>query len=95
VGLLANIYHQHGSDTSDYTTGFTPSDLSNSGSGVSALFEVSVGARYRINDNLWLRVAYQLYDITGLALAPQQLGGFGHNGNVAFDGVSIGLQATM
>ena len=98
VGLMANIYHQHGTDTasnpSGIPAGFTPYDISNSGSGLSALFELSLAARYRLTDNLGLRLGYQVYDITGLALAPRQLGSFGHGGNVAFDGLSIGLQAT-
>jgi opacity protein-like surface antigen len=94
-GLMANIYHQHGTDTaSNPPPGFTPYDISNSGSDFSALFEVSVGVRYRLMDNLGLRLGYQFYDITGLALAPRQLGSFGHGGNVALDGFSIGLQAT-
>jgi len=94
VGLMANIYHQHGTDKAvNAPTGFTPYDISNSGSGLSALFEVSIAARYRITENLGIRVGYQVYDITGLALAPRQLGSFGHGGNVALDGLSIGLQA--
>lgn len=98
VGLLANIYRQHGTDVasgpSGVPAGFTPSDITNSGSDLSALFEISIAARYRLTDNLFLRLGYQLYDITGLALAPRQLGSFGHGGNVVFDGLSIGMQAT-
>jgi hypothetical protein len=97
-GLMANLYQQHGSDLamepSGIPAGFTPAYFSNSGCGLSALFEISLGARFRLTDNLWLRLGYQFYDITGLALAPRQLGGFGHGGNVALDGLSIGLQAT-
>ena len=93
--LMANFYHQHGTDTaSNPPAGFTPFDVSNSGSDLSALFEVSVGVRYRLTDNLGLRLGYQFYDITGLALAPRQLANFGHGGNVALDGLSIGLQGT-
>jgi len=93
-GLMANIYNQHLTDAaSNPPTGFTPYDISNSGSGLSALFEVSVAARYRITDNLGLRLGYQFYDITGLALGPRQLSSFGHGGNLALDGLSIGLQA--
>jgi hypothetical protein len=44
--------------------------------------------------NLWLRLGYQFYDIGGLALAPRQLDSFGHGGNAALDGFSLGLQAT-
>jgi hypothetical protein len=97
VGLLANIYRQHGTDTASSSTAipaaFVPYDISNSGSGLSGLFELSFAARYRLTDNLGLRLGYQVYDITGLALAPRQLSSFGHGGNVAFDGLSIGLQA--
>ena len=64
------------------------------GCDISALFEISVALRYNLTDNLALRLGYQFYDITGLALAPRQLGGFTHNGDVAFDGLSIGLQAS-
>ncbi|MGO9115953.1 MAG: BBP7 family outer membrane beta-barrel protein [Thermoguttaceae bacterium] len=98
VGLMANIYHQSGSDTasgsSGIPAGFTPYNISNNGSGLSGLFELSFAACYRLTDNLGLRLGYQVYDITGLALAPRQLGSFGHGGNVAFDGLSIGLHAT-
>jgi hypothetical protein len=95
VGLMANIYHQHATDTASDGSGDATvfSDNSNSGSGLSALFEVSVGVRYRLTDNLGLRLGYQVYDITGLALGPRQLGSFGHGGNVCLDGLSLGLQA--
>jgi hypothetical protein len=93
-GMMANIYQQTGTDTAVNAPGFKPFSISNSGSDFSALFEVSLGARYRITENLWLRIAYQFYDITGLALAPRQLGSFGHGGNVALDGLSIGVQCT-
>jgi opacity protein-like surface antigen len=95
VGLMANFYHQHGVDAaSNPPTTFVPYDVSNSGSSLAGLFEVSVGVRYRLTDNLGLRLGYQFYDITGLALAPRQLTNLGHGGNVAFDGLSIGLQGT-
>ena len=98
-GLLANIYHQDGSDLasepSGTPAGFTPYPyFSNAGCGLSALFEVSLAARYRLTDVLWLRLGYQFYDITGLALAPRQLDGYGHGANVALNGFSLGLQAT-
>jgi hypothetical protein len=95
VGLMANVYEQRGTDTaSNAPAQFTPFNVSNSGTDLAALFEVSIAARYRITENLWLRIAYQFYDITGLALAPRQLGSFGHEGNVALDGLSIGMQCT-
>ena len=98
LGLMANIYRQHGTDTasnpSGIPAGFTPYDISNNGGGLSGLFEVSFTACYRITDNLGLRLGYQVYDITGLALAPRQLSSFGHGGNVCLDGLSIGLRAT-
>ncbi len=98
VGLMANIYHQHGTDTASNSTGvpagFVPYDISSDGSGLSGLFELTLAARYRLTDNLGLRLGYQVYDITGLALAPRQLGSWGHGGNVCLDGLSIGLHAT-
>ena len=87
--------HRHGQQSTGIPTGFIPYDISNNGSGLSALFEVSFAARYRLTDNLGLRLGYQVYDITGLALAPRQLGSFGHGGNVALDGLSIGLQGNL
>jgi opacity protein-like surface antigen len=93
VGLGANIYHQHLTDSAtNPPPGFNPTDVSASGSDLSALFEASIGVRYRLTDNFGIRLGYQFYDFTGLALAPRQLGNFGHGGNVALDGVSIGLQ---
>jgi hypothetical protein len=98
AGLMANIYGQHGTDTASQPpgipSGFVPYDISNSGCGLSALIEFSLAARYRLTENLWLRLGFQVYDITGLALAPRQLDGFGHGANVALDGLSLGLQAT-
>ena len=98
VGVMVNSYSQHGTDTvsdpAGVPAGFKPYDISNSGSGVSGLGEFTLAACYRLTDNLWCRLGYQVYDIGGLALGPRQLGGFGHGGNVCLDGVSIGLQAT-
>jgi hypothetical protein len=95
AGLMVNMYRQHGSDTasdpSGVPAGFVPFDSSANGSAMAGLFEVSVAARIRITDELWLRLGYQFYDITGVALAPRQLNGWGHGGNVALDGLSIGL----
>jgi hypothetical protein len=95
-GLMANMYRQHGSDTvSDPApAGFTPFDVANSGCDVAGLFEFTLAARIRLSDTLTLRLGYQIYDITSLALAPRQLSNFDNSGNVAFDGLSIGLQAT-
>lgn len=97
LALMANVYHQHGVDSASgagVPAGFSPSDVSNDGCGFSALFEFSLGLRVNFTENLALRLGYQLYDITGLALAPKQLGGFDHGGNVLLDGLSVGLQAT-
>lgn len=97
-GLMANIFRQHGIDSlsaaSVVPAGFNYVDTSNTGCGISGLFEVTLAACYRITDNLGIRLGYQFYDLTGMALAPRQLTSFGHGGNVALDGVSIGLQAT-
>jgi hypothetical protein len=93
AGVMANFYHQNSSDTSD-AAGFIPLQIANSSTGLSAAFEASVAACYRITDNLGLRLGYQFYDFTGLALGPRQLSTLGHGGNVALDGVSVGLQAT-
>jgi hypothetical protein len=95
AGLMVNIYRQHGTDTasdpSGVPAGFTPFDVSANGSAIAGLFEFSLAARMRLTDELWLRLGYQFYDITGVALAPRQINGFGHGGNVALDGLSIGL----
>jgi hypothetical protein len=97
-GLMANIYRQHMTDTasepSGTPAGFNPYDITNSGCGLSGLFELSLAARIRLSENLWLRLGYQFYDIGGLATGPRQLDGWGHGANLALDGFSIGLQAT-
>ena len=97
VGLMANIYRQHGTDTASEPTGvpagFMPYDISNSGSGLSGPLRVSLPPATVSPTTSVLRLGYQVYDITGLALAPRQLGSFGHGG-VAFDGLSLGLKAT-
>jgi hypothetical protein len=96
VGLLANFYTQRGIDsgggTANSLIGFTPFDQSRSGTDVSALFELSLAARCRLNSHLWLHLGYQLYCVTGLALGPRQLGGYDHNGTVVLDGLSLGLE---
>ncbi len=94
AGLMANMYHQRIIDSAvNAPTGFNPYDVSSNGTGLAALFEASLGVRYRLTENFGLRLGYQFYDITGLALAPRQLSSFGHGGNVALDGFSVGLQA--
>jgi len=100
AGLFANIYNQKGNNlnssgaTEGMPAGFLPFNVSHDGTDVAALFELSLLARYRLTDFLWLRLGYQGYCITGLALGPRQLGGYSHGGTVAFDGPSVGLEAT-
>jgi hypothetical protein len=100
AGLYANFYSQKGNnlDSSGVTlgdpAGFVPFDVSHSSTDLAGLFELSVLARYRLNEFLWLRLGYQGYCVTGLALGPRQLGGYSHGGTVAFDGPSLGLEAT-
>jgi len=97
IGLLANFYTERGMDSatgpSGTPAGFHPFDVSRSGTDLAALFEVSLLATYRVSPHLWLRAGYQLYCVTGLALAPRQLGDFGHGGAVGLDGLSLGLEA--
>ena len=96
-GLLANFYTQRGTDfaggAAGSPPGFHPFDVSHNGSDLSALFDLSLLATYRVSPHLWLRAGYQFYCVTGLALAPRQLAGFGHGGTVGFDGLSLGLEA--
>ena len=87
VGLGANIYSEEGIDA---VSGL---NASHDGSDFAALFEISLLARYRINQVLWLRLGYQYYCATGLALAPRQLSGWDHGGTVGLDGLSLGLEA--
>jgi len=98
IGLLANFYTQRAIDSAGGPAGSPPGfqafDVTRSGTGLSALFEVSLLAHYRVSEHLWLRGGYQLYCVTGLALAPRQLAGFGHNGTVGLDGLSLGLEAS-
>jgi hypothetical protein len=97
IGLMANCYTQRavdsGGGTSGAPAGFQPFDIAQSGTGFSALFEASVLATFRVAPKLWLRAGYQFYCVTGLALAPRQLSGFGHGGSVGLDGLSLGLEA--
>ena len=107
-GVLANIHRQHISNSASGPSvimqNFIPYNVANNGSDASLLFEVSLSIRYRITKNLWLRIGYQLYDITGLALGPKQLSGlnpngighsgnFNHSDNVWLNGLLLGLQA--
>lgn len=96
-GLLANFYTQRATDTAGGALGpvpgFQPFDVSNTGTGVSALFELSLVLTYRVSPKFWLRGGYQLYYVTGLALGPRQLEKFTHGGTVGLDGLSLGLEA--
>ncbi len=93
VGVMANFYTQQGSDVAGGNPPhFTPMDSSTNGTDVAALFEISIMARFRVTQYLWLRAGYQFYAVTGLALAPRQLGGADHNGTVGLDGLSLGLE---
>ena len=93
VGLLANFYTQQGIDSAGGNPpGFTPLDASHNGTDLAALFEVSITARLRVSQYLWLRAGYQFYCVTGLALAPRQLSGQDHGGTVSLDGLSLGLE---
>jgi len=96
VGLFANFYTQQAvhslGATAGMLPGFTTVDNSPSGSDLAALFELSLSLRYCLSEHLWLRAGYQLYAVTGLALAPRQLGGYDHGGSVALDGLSLGLE---
>jgi hypothetical protein len=97
VGLLANFYTQRATDTAGGplgpVPGFQPFDISHSGTGLSALFELSLLLTYRVSPRFWLRGGYQLYGVTGLALGPRQLEKFTHGGTVGLDGLSLGLEA--
>ncbi len=97
IGLLANFYTQRAIDSasgpSGSPPGFQPFDLSHSGTDLAALFEVALLGTYRISPHLWIRAGYQFYCVTGLALAPRQVGSFGHGGTVGLDGLSLGLEA--
>ena len=94
IGLFANVYSQQGIDSAGGTVGFQPFDVSHSGTDLAALFELSLLARYRITQCMWLRAGYQYYCVTGLALGPRQLGGYDAGGTVGLDGLSVGLELT-
>jgi hypothetical protein len=93
-GLFANAYSQRGIDTVSGTSGAQPFDISRSGTGLSAMFELSLMLRCRITECLWFRAGYQFYCVTGLALGPRQLDGYDAGGTVGLDGLSIGLEWT-
>ena len=93
IGMMANFYTQQGTDVAGGNPpNFAPTDVSRSGTDLSALFEVSLTARFRVSQYLWLRAGYQFYAVSGLALGPRQLGGADHNGTVGLDGLSLGLE---
>ena len=94
AGLYANIYSQHGIDSATGTAGVPTFDTSHGGTDLAAIFELSLLARYRITECLWLRGGYQCYGVTGLSLGPRQLGGYDANGSLGLDGLSLGLEFT-
>jgi hypothetical protein len=97
LGVMANFYTQQGSDVaSGNPSNFTPLSSSTNGTDASVLFEISIMARFRMTDYLWLRAGYQFYAVTGLALGPRQLGtqpgSADRNGTICLDGLSLGLE---
>ncbi len=92
VGLYANFYAEHGTDTGSGTPAITPYDGAQNGCDLAMVFEASALLRYRLVKELWLRAGYQYYCLTGMALAPRQLDGWRHNGVVALDGASLGVE---
>jgi hypothetical protein len=92
IGLYANVYSQHETDSAGGYTGFTPIDQWHDGTDLSALFELSILLRYRITSCTWARLGYQFYSATGLALGPRQLGGRDAGGSLGMDGLSLGIE---
>ena len=92
VGLYANIYSQDEADSVSGSTGAQPFSASHGDTDLAFLGEVSILARYRVTESLWLRAGYQFYYAAGLAMAPRQLGGFDNRGDVALDGLSLGVE---
>ena len=74
IGLYANIYSQHGTDTGSNIAGFQPFDVTHNGTDLAAIFEFSLLLRYRLTSCLWLRAGYQYYGVTGVARVPGNCG---------------------
>ena len=91
IGLFANIYSQAGTDTG-VAPGFLTLDVSNNGTDLAALVEVSIMARYRVAESVWVRAGYQFYGVSGLALGARQLADYDSRGTVALDGLSVGVE---
>ena len=95
VGLFANAYSQHGTDSATAVDGFQPFDVSHNGTDLAALFELSILLRVRVTSCAWLRLGYQYYGVTGVALGPGQLADYDAAGSVGFDGLSLGAEVTF
>ena len=92
LGLFANTYSQHGTDFGSGAAGFQPFDVSRSDTDLSVLFELSILAKFRVTNCMWLRAGYQYYCASGLALGPRQLAGYDDRGSAQLDGLSVGLE---
>ena len=92
VGLYANFYAEHATDSGSGSPAIVPSDGAQNGCDLAMVFEASALLRYRLVRELWLRAGYQYYCITGLALAPRQLPSWSHGGVVGLDGASLGVE---
>ena len=79
-------------DSVSGSSGVQPYNLSHGGTDLAVLGEISLLARYRVTDCLWLRAGYQFYYAAGLATGPRQLGGFDNGGDVGLDGLSLGVE---
>lgn len=72
--------------------GFVAVDQSAHTTNVAGLLELSILARYRVSEHIWLRGGYQSYFLDGLALGPRQLAAFDHHGGLTLDGPSVGVE---
>ena len=94
IGLFANVYSQHGTDSATGVDGFQAFDVTHDGTDLAAVFELSILLRFRVTSCMWLRAGYQYYGVTGVALSPRQLADYDAGGSVGFDGLSLGAELT-
>jgi len=100
AGLFANFVRQsrwNGNSTGVQPGGFPPINLlsdSDQTVGLAGVIDFSVTGSYPLTRHLSLRGGYQLLYIAGLGLAPNQLAGYSHGGDMFLQGPSAGLEAT-
>jgi hypothetical protein len=98
TALCANFVRQsrwNGNSSGVQPGGFPAINLlsdSNQATGVAGVIDLSLTGTCRLCTHVALRGGYELLYVAGLGLAPNQLGGYNHGGDVFLQGPAAGFE---